>query len=258
MNYETLLYEVDGGVATITLNRPDRLNAFNETMRHELLDLFDRIDADDEVRAVIMTGSGRGFCAGADLGSGGDTFDAGARGRPVDEVNRDGGGTVSLRIFALTKPIIAAVNGPALCTVSGSEAAVDELERDLAGEHVECRRLRTSHAFHSALMDAAVGPFVEAVGAVRLGVPAVPFVSNVTGDWARAATNLVQCQPCDYHPAKNKKDDLDDVCQCDRFQATIKAICGSKNTKYHKAVSLIDACDRFHRKSRAEVVACIL
>lgn len=114
MNYETLLYEVDGGVATITLNRPDRLNAFNETMRHELLDLFDRIDADDEVRAVIMTGAGRGFCAGADLGSGGDTFDAGARGRPVDEVNRDGGGTVSLRIFALTKPIIAAINGPAV------------------------------------------------------------------------------------------------------------------------------------------------
>ncbi len=114
MDYETLLYEVDGGVATITLNRPDRLNAFNEKMRTELLDLFDRIDADDEVRAVIMTGAGRGFCAGADLGSGGDTFDAGARGRPTDRPNRDGGGQVSLRIFELTKPIIAAINGPAV------------------------------------------------------------------------------------------------------------------------------------------------
>ncbi len=114
MTYETLLYEVDGGVATITLNRPDRLNAFNDVMRRELLVLFDEIDADDDVRAVVMTGAGRGFCAGADLGSGGDTFDAGARGRPTDRTNRDGGGTVSLRIFELTKPIIAAINGPAV------------------------------------------------------------------------------------------------------------------------------------------------
>ncbi len=114
MTYENLLYEVDGGVATITLNRPDRLNAFNGAMRNELLELFDRIDADDDVRAVIMTGAGRGFCAGADLESGGDTFDAGAKGRDPDQVNRDGGGLVSLRIFKLTKPIIAAINGPAV------------------------------------------------------------------------------------------------------------------------------------------------
>ncbi len=114
MDFETLLYDVDQHVATITLNRPERLNAFNQRMRDELLDLFDRIDADDDVRAVIMTGSGRGFCAGADLQSGGDTFDAGAKGRNPDEVNRDGGGLVSLRIFRLTKPIIAAINGPAV------------------------------------------------------------------------------------------------------------------------------------------------
>lgn len=113
-DYETLMYQVDGGVATITLNRPDRLNAFNETMQRELLGLFDRIDADDAVRAVIVTGAGRGFCAGADLGAGGGTFDAGARGRPTDQTNRDGGGRVSLRIFSLTKPIIAAINGPAV------------------------------------------------------------------------------------------------------------------------------------------------
>ncbi|MEM8922200.1 MAG: crotonase/enoyl-CoA hydratase family protein [Actinomycetota bacterium] len=115
MSYETLLYEVaDNGVATITLNRPDRLNAFNDVMRRELLALFDEIDADDRVRAVIVTGSGRGFCAGADLSGGGDTFDASARGRDPDRANRDGGGTVSLRIFELTKPIIAAINGPAV------------------------------------------------------------------------------------------------------------------------------------------------
>ena len=116
MSYETLLYDVaDNGVATITLNRPDRLNAFNGVMRTELLDLFDQIDADDSVRAVIMTGSGRGFCAGADLAdSGGDTFNAEAQGRDPDQANRDGGGTVSLRIFELTKPIIAAINGPAV------------------------------------------------------------------------------------------------------------------------------------------------
>ncbi len=114
MSYENLLYEVDGGVATITLNRPDRLNAFNGAMRNELLALFDEIDADDDVRAVIVTGAGRGFCAGADLESGGDTFDAAAKGRDPDRVNRDGGGLVSLRIFQLTKPIIAAINGPAV------------------------------------------------------------------------------------------------------------------------------------------------
>ncbi len=114
MSYETIEYNVDQRVATITLNRPDRLNAFNHLMRDELLALFDEIDADDEVRAVIMTGAGRGFCAGADLESGGDTFDAGARGRDPERTNRDGGGLVSLRIFELTKPIIAAINGPAV------------------------------------------------------------------------------------------------------------------------------------------------
>ncbi len=114
MVHETLLYEVDEGVATITLNRPDRLNAFSFAMQDELLELFDEIDADDRVRAVIMTGAGRGFCAGADLASGGSTFDAAARGRDATRVNRDGGGLVSLRIFRLTKPIIAAINGPAV------------------------------------------------------------------------------------------------------------------------------------------------
>ena len=114
MSYETIRYDVENRIATITLNRPERLNAYNETMRSELHSAFDEIDADDEVRAVIMTGEGRGFCAGADLGAGGDTFDADAKGRDINKVNRDGGGLTSLRIFALTKPIIAAINGPAV------------------------------------------------------------------------------------------------------------------------------------------------
>ena len=115
MTYETIEYSVaDSGVATITLNRPDRLNAFNQQMLDELLAVYDRIDADDEVKAVVVTGAGRGFCAGADLASGGDTFDAEARGRDAAKVNRDGGGLVTLRTFALTKPIIAAINGPAV------------------------------------------------------------------------------------------------------------------------------------------------
>ncbi len=114
MDFETILYEIDGGVATITLNRPDRLNAFNGQMNRELRKACDRIDADDEVRAVIVTGAGRGFCAGADLEARGATFDAAARGRPTDQVDRDGGGLASLRFFELTKPIIAAINGPAV------------------------------------------------------------------------------------------------------------------------------------------------
>lgn len=115
MSYDEIRYEVAERVATITLNRPERLNAFTRTMMAELIDAFDRIDADDEVRAVVVTGEGRGFCAGAELGdAGGDTFDAGARGRDPERVNRDGGGQVSLRIFESTKPVIAAINGAAV------------------------------------------------------------------------------------------------------------------------------------------------
>ena len=114
MSYETIRYDVADRIATITLNRPERLNAFNVQMQADLLSVFDEIDADDGVRAVIVTGEGRGFCAGADLEAGGDTFDAAAKGRDTEQVNRDGGGLTTLRIFALTKPIIAAINGPAV------------------------------------------------------------------------------------------------------------------------------------------------
>jgi len=110
--YETLLTEVRDRVMTVTLNRPDRLNAFTTQMMFDWLDVLDAIDADDDVRAVIVTGAGRGFCAGADLGGGGKTFDA-SRAEKIDE-HRDGGGRVTLRIFECKKPIIAAVNGAAV------------------------------------------------------------------------------------------------------------------------------------------------
>jgi enoyl-CoA hydratase/carnithine racemase len=114
-DFEQIRADAADGVLTITLNRPERLNAFTETMRRELIAAFDVADADDDVRAVIVTGAGRGFCAGADLGGGGATFDWRER-QSADgwDVPRDGGGQVSLRIFDCTKPVIAAINGPAV------------------------------------------------------------------------------------------------------------------------------------------------
>jgi enoyl-CoA hydratase/carnithine racemase len=116
VDYEQILYDVGDGVATITLNRPDQLNAFTAQMMLEMIDAFGRTDADDDVRAVIVTGAGRGFCAGADLSGGGETFDTEAQGgrREKSGVPRDGGGRVTLRIFESLKPVIAAINGPAV------------------------------------------------------------------------------------------------------------------------------------------------
>ena len=116
MEYTQIIYEVADNIATITLNRPDKLNAFTGTMMCEIIDAFDQVDADDDVRAVIVTGAGRGFCAGADLSaSGGETFSSGGSDIQTDAgVPRDGGGMVSLRIFNCTKPVIGAINGAAV------------------------------------------------------------------------------------------------------------------------------------------------
>lgn len=117
MDYEQIRYDVADNIATITMNRPDQLNAFTGRMMREMIDAFDRIDADDDVRAVIVTGEGRGFCAGADLSGGGETFDTDAQGAPRERasgVPRDGGGLLTLRIFESLKPVIAAINGPAV------------------------------------------------------------------------------------------------------------------------------------------------
>jgi enoyl-CoA hydratase/carnithine racemase len=106
---------LDDGALTITLNRPERLNAYTSQMGAELIAAFDASDADDAVRVVIVTGAGRGFCAGADLSAGGGTFDLRERARAEgSEVPRDSGGRVALRIYESTKPVIAAINGPAV------------------------------------------------------------------------------------------------------------------------------------------------
>lgn len=113
--YQHIELEIADGIATIWMNRPDKMNAFTELMRYEIIDALDHTDADDDVRAVIFTGRGRAFCAGADLSSGEGTFSRGGSdimGR--NGVPRDGGGTVSLRIYESKKPVIGAINGAAV------------------------------------------------------------------------------------------------------------------------------------------------
>lgn len=115
MSFKHIAYDVADRIATITLNRPDKLNAFTDTMMLEMRQAFDLVDADDEVRAVIVTGAGRAFCAGADLSAGADTFNYGEADTDSGaNVRRDGGGTVTLRVFSCNKPVIAAINGPAV------------------------------------------------------------------------------------------------------------------------------------------------
>ncbi|HEY9091967.1 crotonase/enoyl-CoA hydratase family protein [Parasphingorhabdus sp.] len=118
MTYTQIKYDVADNIATITINRPEKMNAFTNTMLQEMCDAFDRIDADDDVRAVIVTGAGdRAFCAGADLTpeGGGKPF---ASSDPVEDYSdprvRDGGGKLTLRIYQCLKPVIAAVNGAAV------------------------------------------------------------------------------------------------------------------------------------------------
>ncbi|MEO5878140.1 MAG: enoyl-CoA hydratase-related protein [Streptosporangiaceae bacterium] len=120
MSYEQIRYEVSDAIATITLNRPERMNAYTYQMRGEMLAAFDEIDADDAVRVVVVTGAGRAFCAGADLEAGGGTFDQHQSGDMfgadllADGTPRDGGGTVALRIARCLKPVIGAINGAAV------------------------------------------------------------------------------------------------------------------------------------------------
>jgi enoyl-CoA hydratase/carnithine racemase len=114
MSFETIKYEIADRILTITLNRPEKLNAFTGVMGREFIEALDMADADDDVRAVIITGEGRGFCAGADLSSGGDTFDSEHKRQETIDEHRDGGGVMTLRIFESKKPIIGAINGPAV------------------------------------------------------------------------------------------------------------------------------------------------
>jgi enoyl-CoA hydratase/carnithine racemase len=114
-DFTQIRYDVSDAIATVTLARPEKMNAFTGVMMRELLTVFDMIDADDTVRAVIVTGEGKAFCAGADLSGGAKTFDDGDWSSPSDDrVRRDGGGQVTLRIFDCKKPVIAAINGAAV------------------------------------------------------------------------------------------------------------------------------------------------
>jgi len=115
VEYQEIQYALAERILTLTLHRPDKLNAFTARMLSELLDAIDRADADDDVRAIIFTGAGRAFCAGADLSSGSGTFDAraGAEGVGIEQ-RRDGGGRLTLRLYDCKKPLIAAINGPAV------------------------------------------------------------------------------------------------------------------------------------------------
>ena len=129
--FETIPLDVKDGVALLTLNRPDKLNAFNTQMMLDMIAAFDFTDGADEVRCVIVTGAGRGFCAGADLSAGAQTFNYETRGgqdqaaRTVDGVQRDGGGLLTLRIYDSLKPVIAAVNGPAVGVGVTMQLAMD-------------------------------------------------------------------------------------------------------------------------------------
>ncbi len=114
MPFEQILYQVDDPIATITLNRPERLNAWTETMCEELIQAFDMADKDDQVRAIIVTGEGKAFCAGADLDPDGFAKKMEKAAGESDEVIRDTAGRVTLRIFEMKKPVIAAINGPAV------------------------------------------------------------------------------------------------------------------------------------------------
>jgi enoyl-CoA hydratase/carnithine racemase len=153
--YEQIRYEVRDGVALLTLSRPDRLNAFTPRMASEVMDAADRIDADDSVRGVVVTGDGRAFCAGADLARGGETFDLtsvaerraadGASGAGGGGAPADLGGVVVLRLHRSVKPWVAAINGPAVgvgltmtlpmdvrLAVTGSKMAVPFVRRGIA------------------------------------------------------------------------------------------------------------------------------
>lgn len=124
MNYEQILYDKNGPILTLTLNRPDKLNAYTQQMQTELISALDAADADDDIRAIIVTGAGRGYCAGADLSAGGNTFNNDAPGREGG-LRRDGGGILTLRLFECLKPIISACNGPAVGVGATMQCAMD-------------------------------------------------------------------------------------------------------------------------------------
>lgn len=138
MKYETLLYDVQDYILTLTLNRPDHLNAFTVAMAHELIDAFNRASEDDDIRAIVVTGAGRAFCAGMDLSEDGNVFGLDETQSPtmedmeqrLDDPDiiagvRDTGGRVNLAIYDCKKPVIAAINGAAVGIGATMTCAMD-------------------------------------------------------------------------------------------------------------------------------------
>ena len=161
MDYEQIKYETKDGILTVTLNRPDKLNAFTGRMLSELLDAMDRADRDDDVRAVVFTGAGRGFCAGADLSGGANTFNS--ENRSVDPGlggHRDGGGLFTLRLYDSLKPTIAACNGPAVGVGITMQLAMDVRLASEAARYgfVFTRRAIVMEACSSWFLPRLVGP----------------------------------------------------------------------------------------------------
>jgi enoyl-CoA hydratase/carnithine racemase len=140
MTYKEIITELSDNILTLTLNRPEKLNAFTGTMMAEMIDAFREANRNDDVRVIVVTGAGRAFCAGADLSAGAATFDATKRAdRPErnagsiedpdfdwsDERVRDGGGRVTLEIYESLKPVICAVNGPSVGIGTTMQLAMD-------------------------------------------------------------------------------------------------------------------------------------
>ena len=125
--YKTIHFQEDESIGYITLNRPEKLNAFTVTMMSEMLDAFDHIDSKDSIKAVIITGEGRAFCAGADLSSGGETFNSGFDTSDTYKADfkRDSGGILTLRMFNCLKPILIACNGDAVGIGASLQLAAD-------------------------------------------------------------------------------------------------------------------------------------
>ena len=207
--YETIDYASANGVLTITLNRPERLNAFTPQMRDELLDAVERADEDDAVRVIVFTGAGRGYCAGADLGAGAATF-GGDHYKSSDAApsaqrfaGRDGGGTLTLRLFDCRKPLIAAINGPAVGIGITMTLPMDIrlVARDAKIGFVFARRGIVTEAASSWFLPRLVGP-QQALEWVLSG-RVFDAEEALAGAWCARSTTPMSCyQPPTTLPAR--------------------------------------------------------
>ena len=180
--FETLLYAVEDGIATITLNRPEKLNAFTSTMMLELIDAFDATDADDAVRAVIVTGLGRAFCAGADLGAGGATFDYNARRAEATGESINGGNNAYFNLLAFTTPVAGQFGNAGVDTIPGPFQMSFNAALNRAFRFADSRRtLQFRLSATNALNHVYITSFGTTVNSTTYGLPT-----------AAAATRTVQ------------------------------------------------------------------